>query len=114
MMRQDRHLPHPHADRIVERIGDRCRDARAAELTDAARANRTGMGIELVDEADIDASEGMSALTGTATFDRFLARNRAAVCSTIEASIVALPHSQVIEPIIWLRAVSGLMIRPAE
>ena len=59
-------------------------------------------------------AEGMSAFTGTATFDRFLARKRAWVGSIGDASIVALPHSQMIEPIIWLRAVSGLTMRPAE
>lgn len=46
------------------------------------------------------ASWGTSAFTGTATLDRFLARKRACVRSTIEASIVAFPHSQTIAPII--------------
>ena len=59
-------------------------------------------------------SAGMSALTGTATLDRFFASHRPCTGSWSLSSIVALPQPQTIAPIICARAVSALTIRPAE
>lgn len=59
-------------------------------------------------------SAGMSAFTGTATLDRFLASHRPRVGSWSLSSMVALPQPQMMPPVICARAVTGLTIRPAE
>ena len=58
-------------------------------------------------------SDGMSAFTGIATPARFFDSQRPSVGSCWLASIAAMPQPQMMPPVIWLRAVRGLMIRPA-
>jgi len=58
-------------------------------------------------------SEGMSALTGIALFERFLASHRPSLASWRVCSMAAMPQPQMIPPVICARAVRGLMMRPA-
>src|SRR5207244_13246290 len=54
LVERDREITHAHARRVKDRVGDRRRDARHADLTDALRADRIDMLLMLVDKKYLD------------------------------------------------------------
>jgi len=54
LIERDRQVAHPHAGRVVDGIGDRCRDPHDPDLAESFHPERVDQGIRFVDEDHLD------------------------------------------------------------
>src|SRR5438105_833492 len=96
---------------MEDRVGDRRADAGRAELADPAGAERARVRVNLVDEVDLD--RGHVRADRDEVAGQVLRQEAPEAVVDLRRLQQRLADPQEMPPIIWLRAVFGLMIRPA-
>ena len=108
----DRQVAYSLAGRVIDGVRDRGRHGHGGQLAEALCAQRACFLVELADEQDVelgDVGVGRHEIAGIVAVEEAAQ----SLGSVSDCSSRAWPTPQMMPPIAWLRAVLGLMIRPA-